>query len=301
MPAYKHEVVKLRGELVAFNMRGSDGWGTGTLRADGGQYHAIVGKILAASIGQSVELEGAWDEHPQYGRRLKIKSCVSVVPTSEDGIIAWLVSTLPDLGPSRARQLVRRFGTDLWTTIDMNPLALTSVDGITAKRADAIRAAYKKHEAERDDMIKLRGWGLTDTQIARCIEEWRSLKTIIERIQENPYQLASVVYGFGFLRADAVAMKAGVKYDSPYRVAAGVEHVLEEATTKGHCFMPSGALTAMGAKLLGVQPDLVKTALRTAVRNGRAVRRGARVYSARLDEAEEQCAVALRRLLRRAA
>jgi exodeoxyribonuclease V alpha subunit len=292
--------VKLRGEVCAFAVRGDDGWGTGTLRTEDGA-HSIVGKLVGAQVGETVELEGVWDLHPTYGRRLKVTTCTTVRPETADGIVAWLSSTLPEVGQRRARQLVERFGAELWATIEQNHLALCQVEGITAKRAEAINAAYNENRADRDHKIRLRGWGLTDGQIARALEEWRTLAAVVERIRQNPYQLSQYVYGFGFLRSDAVAMKAGVAYDSPFRCAAGVEHVLDEQTTKGHCYLPSGALMSMTAKLLGVEARLVAQALRTAIRNGRAVRRGARVYSTRLDAAEEQCAAALRRLLGRAA
>jgi exodeoxyribonuclease V alpha subunit len=230
-----------------------------------------------------------------------VQSCTTVQPETADGKIAWLSSTLPDVGHRRAKQLVDRFGDELWAVIEEDHLALCQVDGITAKRAEAIKAAYDKHRAERDHMIRLRGWGLTDGQVARALEEWRSLATVVERIRQNPYQLSQFVHGFGFKRSDEVAMRAGIKYDSPFRIAAGVEYVLDEQTGKGHCYLPSGALMSITSKLLGVDQQLVALALRTAIRNGRAVRRGKRVYSARLDQAEEQCAAALRRLLRRAA
>lgn len=302
MAAIRQEVVRITGEIVGFAVRGSDGWGTGALRTDTDTI-GLTGKLVGVRVGETCELEGVWDDHPKYGRRLKVRSCTSVRPETTDGVIAWLASTLPGIGAGRARTLVERFGggEGLWSTIERDPQALCAVDGITPARAEAITKAYDKHRADRDHMILLRGWGLTDSQIARCVEKWKALEAVVEHVRANPYELAQCVYGFGFSRSDAVAMKAGVKYDSPARIAAGVEHVLEEQTGKGHCYLPSGALMKITAELLGVETRLVASALRTAVRAGRAVRRGQRVYSARLERAEELCAQGLRRLLGRAA
>lgn len=299
MPAIRQQVVRVTGELAGFVVRGGDGWGTGVLRTNV-ETIAIVGKLVGVRPGETVELEGTWADHPKYGRQLKVRSCTSMQPETSEGVIAWLVSTLPDVGPGRARKLVEKFGggAGLWSTIETDYRALTAVDGITLARAEAIKTAYTKHRGDRDNMVLLRGWGLTDSQIARCVEQWRSLAEVVQQIRFNPYQLAQYVYGFGFVRADAVALKAGVTYDSPARVAAGVEHVLEEQCSKGHCFLPTGALMNITAKLLGVETRLVATALRTAVNSGRAVRRGRRVYASRLDVAEEQCAIALRALMR---
>jgi len=300
MPAIVQQVVSLHGELAAFTARSADGWGTGTLRTEA-ETVPITGKLVGVRVGDAVALEGIWVDHPRWGRQLKVRSCTAVRPQTADGTVAWLASTLPDVGLGRAKKLVERFGDELWDVIEHHLDELTKVEGITPARAKAIQEAYRKHSAQRDHMIALRGWGLTDSQIARCLEQWGTLGAVIDRVRENPYQLAQCVYGFGFKRADEVAMKAGVKFDSPARVAAGVEHVLDEECAKGHCFLPAGALVRITQKLLGVQSQPVATAIRTAVRSGRAVRRGARVYSRRMDQAEEQCAVALRRLLGRAA
>lgn len=297
----KAPAARITGELLAFNVRSSDGWGTGMLVAKDGTRYAIVGKLVGAAAGETVELEGDWAEHQRYGRQFKFRSCTAVRPESKDGVIAWLCATLPGLGPARAHECVTRFGSALWDVIETDPRRLCAVDGITPARADAIAAAYEKNRADRDYMIKLRGWGLTDGQIARALEAWGTLAKAIEEVQRNPYSLSQYVFGFGFLRADAVAMKAGVKYDSPFRIAAGVEHVLDEQTTKGHCYVPSGMLVTVTAKLLGVDERAVVTAVVTAIRTGRAVRRGKRVYSSRLDQAEAHCASGLRRLLGRAA
>jgi exodeoxyribonuclease V alpha subunit len=301
MPALTPDRTKLTGKLIAFRAMSEDGWGVGTLDV-GTEAIRVTGKLLGAREGDTVEIEGAWSEHPKYGRQLRVIVCTVARPETEEGIVSWLSSTLPDVGVGRARKLVARFGTELWHVIEHEHERLTEVDGITQKRASAIAEAYLKHKAERDDMILLRGWGLTDNQIGKCLAQWHTLRLTVQKVGENPYQLAQYVYGFGFERADKVAMRAGVTYDSPLRIEAALDHVLEEASGKGHCYLPSGALQLMTQKLLGVQERLVVDAVRAAIRSGRVVLRGdSRLYSQRMDRAEQCCADALRQLLERAA
>jgi exodeoxyribonuclease V alpha subunit len=290
VPAIRQETVKIMGELIAFRAVGSDGWGIGTVAAEGGERHGVTGKLVGVQVGQTVELEGTWVDHERWGRRLKVRSCTSTIPQTDEGVVAWLASTLPDVGENRARKLVARFRSELWNVIEHEPSTLTRVDGITPARAQAIHDAYLRHRGDRDNMIALRGWGLTDSQIARCVAQWHTLAGVVQRIRENAYQLSDHVYGFGFVRADAVAIKAGLKFDSPLRIAAGIEHVLAEACDDaGHCYLPFGRLQAQTVKLLGVDPPLVSAAMRAAISAGRLVTHGPRLYTRRMDVAEEQC------------
>jgi exodeoxyribonuclease V alpha subunit len=216
-------------------------------------------------------------------------------------VVAWLGSVLPDVGGARARALVDRFGAELWDVILWKHERLTEVDGITPARADAIREAYLDVEAERVHMVALRGWGLTDSQVARCVAAWGSLPAAVQHIRANPYDLARHVHGFGFERSDMVALKAGVPHDSPARVQAGVRHLLEEASAAGHMYMSGGALQRMAAEMLGVPAALIPAAIKDLARSHDVTRRGWRIYLQRLEDAEATCAAVLARLIGKAA
>ncbi len=300
MPAVRQEIVTIRGEVTkwrAFN----EGWGVGSVRNDAGELVAFTGKLLAR-IGDTVELEGTWQDHDKYGRQFKVRACTVARADSAAGIVAWLSSTLPNVGPGRAQALVDRFGVELWSVIETRPHELAEVNGITEERVAEIVAAYNDHRAERDHMIRLRGWGLTDSQIARCreVDAWRErnahgrpvpIAVVVERVHANPYELCQHVYGFGFVRADKVAQRAGIAHDAPERIVAGVEHVLEEAAGAGDCFLWGAELQRRAAKLLDVPPATIATGIRSTCTSGRIVGRNARYYPRRLDDAEQTCAV----------
>ncbi len=65
----------------------------------------------------------------------------------------------------------------------------------------------------------------------------------IEIVTDNPYQLATDIYGIGFVTADAIARNLGIAPGSEYRYRAGIIHVLGEAAEDGHCFLPYAELT----------------------------------------------------------
>lgn len=286
--------------LVGHKVFTADGWGKGNLEVPGEDFTVIVtGKLLNVRTGDSVEVIGGYVTDPKYGRQFKVDSCTPYVPDSTDGIVLWMVSRFPDVGRTRAHAMIARFGDALWKVIAEEPARLAEINGITVERAAAISAAYKSVAHEREHMTRLRGWGLTDKQVARCLEAWGDLAIVIERIRADPYELASVVDGFGFKRADRVAMAMGIKPDAPSRIRAGIMYTLDEGAAEGHCFLWGEMLRNMAARLLGVERALIVKEIFAVCEMRRVVRRGARVYSIRYDRAEAACAAVIVRMLER--
>src|SRR5499427_1892653 len=90
----------------------------------------------------------------------------------------------------------------------------------------------------------------------------------IEKVGSNPFMLAKDIYGIGFATADQIAQKVGIPKDSLDRARAGIDHVLLEATSDGHCALPLGKLKLAAAKLLGVSEAVVEQALSQMLTSG---------------------------------
>lgn len=287
----------LHGQLLDFAPKTADGWGVGTVRAEDGSHAKVTGKLLGVRVGDSVELSGQWLE-TRYGRQFKVRQAPATVPQTTAGVVAWMASALPEVGERRALAMIARFGVaGLFETIETEPRALCCIDGITAERADAIAIAYEEQRADRDAMIVLRGWGLTDRQVERCLRHWQSAADIVDEVRHNPYVLMDHVSGFGFQRADDVAVRAGIPLDSPMRIAAALHHVLAEQVAAGHCFVPQGKLRVMVERLLGLAEPLIAAAMHDQYAAGRLVTRGQRVYPPRLEVDEADAADKINRLL----
>jgi exodeoxyribonuclease V alpha subunit len=292
--------VTVRGELLYFKRRTEDGWGVGRVELSDGERVDFTGKVLDTLPGDAIELTGTWVEHPRFGRQFKVRQCVSAAPVSLDGVTRWLAGTLPGIGETRAKALVEHFGgvDALWRIIEDSPGRLSEINGITGVMAQSIHVEYMRNRSSRDCMVTLRGWGLTDAQIQRCVDEWATIEHVVEEVRCNPYQLSRFVHGFGFKRADEVAARAGIRGNDPRRIEAGIEYVLDDATGKGHCWLWGGALQKLTVELLHVTADEVADAIFAACRAGTVRRRGKRVYSARMDTAEERLQRALTGRLR---
>jgi exodeoxyribonuclease V alpha subunit len=94
---------------------------------------------------------------------------------------------------------------------------------------------------------------------------WRAA---IETVRSNPYMLAKDIYGIGFATADQIARKVGIPRDSLNRARAGIDHVLLEATSDGHCALPLGKLKLAAVKLLEVPEGTVEQPLSQMLTSG---------------------------------
>jgi exodeoxyribonuclease V alpha subunit len=302
MTAITNEHVKLRGEIVAWKTV-RDGWGYGSLAPVGTgpaptrkDTVKIIGTLIGVRVNDFVEITGVYQEG-KYGRDLKVRECTVVRDESAQGAIKWMSSVLPGIGGARGGELIKLFGEKLWHVIEHEHARLAEVKGITLEGAERIHAAYELVKDKREHMVKLRGWGLTDNQINQCLVEWKTLEKVIAKLKENPYLLCQHVYGFGFLRADAIALKMGTPANAPERVKAGIEYALDEAITEGHCFVWGRKLQESAVKLLGINAQMVAQGIRLAMSSGRVVRCGARIYVRRMHSAERQLANGLAGLL----
>ena len=298
------ELATLRGEVVSMRVVGMDFFAIARVRstAAGDGEVTATGKLLGVKLGDTVDLRGAWTTHAKFGRQFKAVECTVVLAQDTAGVIRWIAERLPDVGRGRATLLVERFGVPgIWDVIEHTPELLVGVSGITPARAAAIATAYASLRGERDRMVRLKGWGLTDGQIARVLETWGEAAEDV--LRENPFLLSEQVAGFGFKRADEVARRMGLPGDAPSRVRAALVHVLAEARGEGHVYLRAGVLvgvtgTVLGgveARLIWRELDMLERESSKVVRRGHDEPRGPRVYVASLDAAEERVAAFVRK------
>ncbi len=112
---------------------------------------------------------------------------------------------------------------------------------ISAALAKTLAATWDKEKIAHATMTYLMSLNLTAKMARRIWDEFGS--DAEAAIKENPYQLAWAVDGIGFQRADQIGRDAlGFDVRSPYRLDAGVIHVLKEARSNGHIYLPRETL-----------------------------------------------------------
>jgi exodeoxyribonuclease V alpha subunit len=270
----------------------------------GGDLLTVVGALLGAQPGESIRMRGRWGSHPQYGKQFFVDDYTTVLPATIQGIRRYLGSGLiKGIGPVLADKIVTYFGVDALDVIEQTPERLIEVPKLGPKRTKLIAAAWEEQKAIKEVMIFLQGVGVSTSLAVRIYKQY--LDKSIDVVRQEPYRLASDVWGIGFRTADVIAKAVGIPHDSPQRVKAGLQFTLSEATGNGNCFLPEQSLIGEAIKILQVDAGLVIDCLAELVDEEGVVREVlpldgedvAAIYLVPFHRAEISVAGQLRRLL----
>ena len=229
----------------------------------------VVGSLMAPTPGEILKLKGEWTNHPKYGEQFKISQYKTVVPASIHGIEKYLGSGLiKGIGPVIARRIVKKYGEQTLDIIENEIDKLEQVEGIGSKRIEMIRKAWEDQKEIRDVMLFLQGHGVSSGYATKIFKQYGNRS--IQVVKENPYRLATDIFGIGFVTADHIAEKLGFDRNSQVRAEAGILYVLNQLADEGHVYFPHAPLLKKCQEVLGVGKELIVGAL-AAIANEKKV------------------------------
>lgn len=243
--------------------REQDDWSVLTVTFAGPQgtrWVRVVGHT-AAQPGHEVAAEG-WYSRREVPRQsgvqaideIRAERIVASKPSTGAGVAGFLQANVKGIGEALARRMVQAFGNELGEIVDKDPERLLQVQGIKPRHVQAIRSVWREAAAQAEIMAFLHEQGLSAAVCRRIHRRYGDAAR--EVLTRNPYRLAQDIRGIGFLKADEIAARLGVPKSSPYRLRAGLLHVLQQATAAGHCGVRSEDLLRQAAQALGVQQGL---------------------------------------------
>lgn len=220
----------------------------------------VVGPLMGAQPGESLRLQGRWTSHPRYGKQFEVESFTTILPATIKGIEKYLGSGLiKGIGPKLAERIVAHFGIDTLRIIEEEPKRLVEVPKLGPKRTQLIGAAWAEQKQIKEVMIFLQGVGVSTSLAVRIFKRYGDAS--ISVVRNEPYRLASDVWGIGFKTADTIAKSVGIPHDSPQRIKAGLLYTLSEAADNGHTYLPRPNLIGDAAKILDVAVSLIEPCL----------------------------------------
>ena len=230
----------------------------------------VIGNIVSPLPGQVLQMRGEWQNHPQYGPQFKISYCNCKTPANVSGIQKYLASSLiKGVGPVMAKRIVKRFGEDTIRILDQSPDKLIEVEGIGYKRIEMIKQAWQEQKEIREVMLFLQAHGVSTTYAVKIFKTYGN--DSIQVVQENPYRLATDIFGIGFVTADQIAEKLGFEKESELRARAGVLYVLNQTSEEGHVYYPYELLVQKCMDMLDIREQIIVDAIDTAVTENRVV------------------------------
>jgi exodeoxyribonuclease V alpha subunit len=255
-----------------------------------GELVTLAGPLGHLTAGEQLVCSGAFARHPRYGWQFSVESFRSVLPSSPEGVMRWLMARVAGIGPAFARAIVNHFGAgEVFMELDRRPERLQEVRtrsgrAFSRKSVERAIAAWRELATVRDVETFLFSHGIGAGLAARLVRRYGD--EVVDVLTHDPYRLIELPR-VGFKIADGIARSLGVELDDPQRLRAGLVFVLEEAEADGNTFLPLTELWRRAGTLLGVgELDPLESALRALAASAEIVVEGERVYRIELWEME---------------
>lgn len=248
------DIITIRGRINSIRHRNDEsGFSIFAVQnSNDNEVYNCVGVSSPLKVGETANIQGKIVNHPKFGRQLRIQGVTITPPETVKDIENYLASGfMKGIGPETAKQIVAKFGADALLIINEFPEKIRTVKGIGKKRADLILAAWETHREISSIMRFLNERNIGAQRAYSIYKAYKDRPGGAFRVMsENPYQLTSDVRGIGFKLADQIAATLDFRKDDPRRLRAGVNHVLETETSKGHCGLPFIDFIDRSAELL---------------------------------------------------
>lgn len=262
---------------------------------EGEQERIVVGVFHGQMQGLSLRITGHEEYKPEHGWQFTAKEYEIMEPGDEESIRKYLGSgAVRGIGEALADRIVRAFGADTMRVIEEEPELLSQVKGISLRKAQEIAVQVEEKRDLQSAMMFLQKYGISNTLAVKIYEAYGT--GVYSMIRENPYKMAEDLQGVGFLTADAIAQKAGIRVDSDYRIRSAVLYELSKSVGEGHSYLPEEELILRCTEILQVMPELVQPQIANLMMDRKLVKKKDKIYSMSAYYAENNIAIRLLRL-----
>lgn len=115
------------------------------LLTEEGEVITVVGCIPCVAPGEHLAISGVPETHPQHGEQLRAVELERSLPEDEEEIFSYLSSGIcKGVGPATARRIVERFGAETLDVLEREPERLTTLKGVTARKAQEIAESFRR-------------------------------------------------------------------------------------------------------------------------------------------------------------
>ena len=255
----ENELYSINGTVDAVIYQNEDnGYAVIRLIAEDGEEVTAVGTLPQICLGEELALTGHWVTHASYGEQFQTEYFERRMPATVKGIADYLSSGfIKGIGPKLAKKIADRFGEDTFDVMANDPERLTSISGITERKAQNIGEQFCRQTSMRRLMEFLMENHLPPQLAAHLYKRFK--ENAIDYVLSNPYILCSEDFEVDFKIADDLALSQGISQNSSERLQAGILYTLQFNLTNGHTFIPREKLLATASRLLadedGFEPE----------------------------------------------
>lgn len=202
----------------------------------------VVGIMPYLMEDADYEISATEVENKKYGKQYQVNSINLYLPNgieSKEGQKEFLDIIFTKL---QVKEMYEALDDPYMTLKDGDITSLVKVKNCGMKTAVAWIDKFKTYMPLSNAMKELSEYGLTEALLRRIINHYKSSDIAVEIIQNKPYKLIEV-NGVGWHKCDEIAMKGGLKPDSPERIGTYILYYLQERANEGYSYIPADANT----------------------------------------------------------
>lgn len=217
-----------------------------------------VGKIVNVNVGQDVELEGDYVTNVRFGKQFAFSDAKVIEPKSTFSIEKYLASGLiSGVRGATAHKIVDKFKEQTLYILEYAPIKLSEIKGISERKALEIGESYQDIKKMQEAVIFLQKYNISTNLSVKIFNVYKEKTKDV--VLNNPYMLVENIEGVGFITADKIASKMGIKPDSNFRVRAGILYILRDGCNrKGHTYLPKELVFMTLLRLLKLDESVLR-------------------------------------------
>ncbi len=217
----------------------------------------IVGYLPFVKSGDTLQVEGKFVEHKDYGRQFKVETFKKLMPETLGALEKYLANgSIKGIGEATAKKIIKTFGENTINIFKFEPEKLAQIKGISKNRAIEMSESFLENWEVWQIVGFLERFGI-GAENAKKIYDILGINAI-EQIEANPYILIDMARGVDFKQIDQMALKLGINYDNQKRVESGIKYGLIKATYNGHSCVIKENLIEYVISLLDVSTEAVE-------------------------------------------
>lgn len=246
--------------------------------------------------------KGDFVDHKKFGLQYQVNHYQRYLPDSKEGLIVYLSSDLfHGVGIKTAERIVDQLGETAVSKILNDPKVLNGIQGLNKERKANFVQKLTEHQGFDHVVVNLAKFGIGLKMAQKIYQAYKD--QAIEVLQSNPYQYVFDIEGFGFQRADEIAINNELPMDYPARLQAGCLFSMQESINNGHVYLPILSLIEQANLLLQaarykIDSEQIKKELAELHKYRKIVIDEERVYLTQLYYAENGFCTQLKRIIK---
>ena len=217
----------------------------------------IVGYLPFVKSGDTLNVNGRYVEHKDYGRQFKVETFEKLMPETLGALERYLANgSIKGIGEATAKKIIKKFGQDTINIFKFEPEKLAQIKGITEAKAKEMSESFIENWEVWQIVGFLERFGI-GAENAKKVYDLLGINAI-EQIEANPYVLIDIARGVDFKQIDQMALELGISYDNQKRVESGIKYGLIKSTYNGHSCVIKENLIEFVISLLDVTTENVE-------------------------------------------